>query len=46
LVTLEDYGFCEKGEGGSFVENGRIEIGGELPVTQAAGLLCKVTWKG
>jgi acetyl-CoA acetyltransferase len=39
LVTLEDYGFCEKGEGGSFVENGRIEIGGELPVNTSGGLL-------
>jgi acetyl-CoA acetyltransferase len=39
LVTLEDYGFCEKGEGGPFVENGRIEIGGELPVNTSGGLL-------
>src|SRR4029453_13272475 len=28
LVTLEDYGFCEKGEGGSFVEDGRLGPGG------------------
>ncbi len=39
LVTLEDYGFCKKGEGGSFVEGGRIEIGGELPVNTHGGLL-------
>jgi acetyl-CoA acetyltransferase len=39
LVTLEDYGFCKKGEGGPFVENGRIEIGGELPVNTHGGLL-------
>ena len=39
LVTLEDYGFCEKGEGGPFIENGRIEIGGELPVNTSGGLL-------
>jgi acetyl-CoA acetyltransferase len=39
LVTLEDYGFCKKGEGGSFVEGGRIEIGGELPVNTSGGLL-------
>ena len=39
LVTLEDYGFCQKGEGGSFVESGRIELGGELPVNTHGGLL-------
>ncbi|MBI2864171.1 MAG: thiolase family protein [Chloroflexi bacterium] len=39
LVTLEDYGFCKKGEGGSFVQNGRIELGGELPCNTAGGLL-------
>jgi acetyl-CoA acetyltransferase len=39
LVTLEDYGFCKKGEGGSFVENGRIELGGEIPVNTHGGLL-------
>jgi acetyl-CoA acetyltransferase len=39
LVTLEDYGFCGKGEGGPFVENGRLELGGELPVNTHGGLL-------
>lgn len=39
LITLEDYGFCQKGEGGAFVENGRIQLGGELPVNTHGGLL-------
>ncbi len=39
IVTLEDYGFCPKGEGGPWVENGRIEIGGALPVNTHGGLL-------
>ena len=39
LETLEDYGFCNKGEGGPFVEGGRIELGGGLPVNTHGGLL-------
>ena len=39
IVELEDLGFCKKGEGGRFVEGGRIGIGGELPVTTHGGLL-------
>jgi acetyl-CoA C-acetyltransferase len=37
LATLEDLGFCKKGEGGAFVENGRIGLGGELPVNTDGG---------
>ncbi|MEU9962153.1 acetyl-CoA acetyltransferase [Streptomyces sp. NPDC050982] len=38
LVTLEDLGFCEKGEGGEFVAKGRLEVaGGELPVNTDGG---------
>ena len=46
LITLEDYGFCEKGEGGSFVENGRIELGGSLPVNTSGGLLSETGMPG
>ncbi|HZR82710.1 MAG TPA: thiolase family protein [Candidatus Binatia bacterium] len=39
LVTLEDYGFCGKGEGGPFVAGGRIGPGGTLPVNTGGGQL-------
>lgn len=39
ITTLEAYGFCQEGEGGPFVEGGRIELGGELPVNTHGGLL-------
>ncbi|MFF3454569.1 acetyl-CoA acetyltransferase [Streptomyces sp. NPDC002730] len=37
LVTLEDLGFCAKGEGGPFVEKGRLTRDGELPVNTDGG---------
>ena len=46
LMTLEDYGFCDKGGGGHFVEDGRIEIGGDLPVNTAGGLLSETGMPG
>jgi acetyl-CoA acetyltransferase len=39
LITLEDYGFCKKGEGGPFVAGGRIAPGGSLPVNTGGGQL-------
>src|SRR6266404_2263066 len=37
LVTLEDLGFCKKGQGGAFVSGGRIALGGELPINTDGG---------
>ncbi|MEU5438528.1 acetyl-CoA acetyltransferase [Streptomyces sp. NPDC020719] len=37
LVTLEDLGFCAKGEGGAFVEKGRLLRDGSLPVNTDGG---------
>ncbi|HEU4494700.1 MAG TPA: thiolase [Rubrobacteraceae bacterium] len=37
ILFLEDLGFCEKGDGGTFVEGGRIAPGGELPVNTNGG---------
>jgi len=39
LVTLEDYGFCAKGEGGPFVETGVLGPGGALPTNTGGGEL-------
>jgi acetyl-CoA acetyltransferase len=41
ILFLEDLGFCAKGEGGAFVENGAIAPGGRLAVnTNGGGLSC------
>ena len=39
LVTLEDYGFCDKGEGGKFVSDGLLRPGGTLPCNTGGGQL-------
>jgi acetyl-CoA C-acetyltransferase len=41
LETLEDLGFCEKGEGGEFVEGGTLQApDGDLPFNSDGGGLC------
>ena len=37
LATLENLGFCKLGEGGPYVSDGRIRLGGELPVNLDGG---------
>jgi acetyl-CoA acetyltransferase len=37
ILFLEDLGFCKKGEGGAFVEGGRIAPGGEIAVNTNGG---------
>jgi acetyl-CoA acetyltransferase len=39
LVTLEDYGFCDKGDGGAFVADGKLGPGGSLPCNTGGGQL-------
>jgi acetyl-CoA acetyltransferase len=39
LVTLEDYGFCKKGEGGPYAASGALAPGGALPTNTGGGQL-------
>jgi acetyl-CoA acetyltransferase len=37
LLTLESLGFCDRGDGGAFVESGAIDAGGSLPINTDGG---------
>jgi acetyl-CoA acetyltransferase len=37
ILFLEDLGFCPKGEGGRFVEGGKLRLGGDLPLNTNGG---------
>jgi len=41
IINYEDLSFCERGQGGKFVEEGQTYIGGKIPVNVDGGLLAK-----
>lgn len=46
LMSLEDWGFCEVGEGGPFAAEGHIRREGKLPVNPHGGNLAEVYLQG
>ena len=46
LCQLEDLGFCDKGEGGAFVEDGALGLDGRLPTNTHGGLLSQAHMVG
>jgi acetyl-CoA acetyltransferase len=46
MCQLEDLGFCKKGEGGAFVEDGALGLAGRLPVNTHGGLLSQAHMAG
>jgi acetyl-CoA acetyltransferase len=36
-LSLEGYGFCGRGEGAAFTDNGNIDLGGRLPINTSGG---------
>lgn len=39
IIEYEDLGFCEKGEGGRFIQEGKSDFGGQIPINTDGGLL-------
>lgn len=46
IVSLEDYGFCGRGEGAAFVAEGHTAPGGRLPVNTGGGHLSSFYLQG
>ncbi len=41
IMSYEDLGFCQKGQGGKFIEEGQPYIGGKVPINVDGGLKSK-----
>lgn len=38
ILAMEDLGFCQKGEGGKYIDSGITKLGGKIPVNTSGGL--------
>jgi acetyl-CoA acetyltransferase len=46
IITLEEYGFVKRGEGGAFYQDQHTRIGGSLPCNTSGGLLSETGMPG